>query len=127
MNDDQRTTKAKTKTCPFCMMDDVPIEAMRCRHCAGDIRQHEMLHSKVCFVATATLGDEDHPALITLRQYRDTILIPRSYGRYLVRTYYAVGPSLAALLRQSAWLRQLSRRFIVEPLARYAKRRITRS
>ena len=80
--------QAHTKICPFCKMTNVPAAAIRCPHCAGDIGQHELLNSKVCFVATALYGNEDHPDVEALRNFRDSVLLKSAIGRSITRTYY---------------------------------------
>lgn len=57
--------------------------------------------SSGCFVATAVYGSYDHPAVLVLRAFRDRDLMPFAWGRLLVRTYYRVGPWLAAVVRRS--------------------------
>lgn len=113
-----------TKTCPFCQMTDVPAAATRCPHCAGDIGKHEMLNSKVCFVATATMGDLNHPDVETLRQFRDKILRPTFGGPLVIRAYYRVGPWLASVIQKSNKLKTTARSFVVVPLAKYARRKL---
>jgi hypothetical protein len=51
-----------------------------------------------CFVATVAFG-EGAPQLEVLRRFRDDVLLPRPAGRVFVRTYYAVGPLLAQVVR----------------------------
>lgn len=113
-----------TKACPFCKMTDVPSAATRCPHCAGDIGQHEMLHSKVCFVATATLGSPDHPDVVVLRRFRDSALLPYRTGRIIICTYYRIGPIAATAIANSERLRRLAHDLIVRPLAKFARRKL---
>ncbi len=51
-----------------------------------------------CFISTLifnSLGQDDNCCeLSQLRQFRDEVLLKESYGRYLVRTYYEIAPSL---------------------------------
>lgn len=103
-------------------MEDVPAAATRCPHCAGDIAQHELLNSKVCFVATAAMGRDDHPDVEVLRAFRDAVLLPKPWGRWFIRCYYKIGPMLACAIRRSSFLRGVACRFVVRPLARAARR-----
>ena len=50
-----------------------------------------------CFLATAAYG-VGAPELDTFRAFRDRALLSNSLGRAAVRTYYAVGPHLAAVV-----------------------------
>lgn len=127
MSANQPPPSNATKTCPFCQMTDVPAKASRCPHCAGDIGKHEMLNSKVCFVATAVLGDEDHPDVQVLRQFRDVYLLRSRSGRALVRGYYAVGPYLASAIANSRTLRRGAHFLCVRPIANLARRTLARA
>jgi hypothetical protein len=83
-----------------------------------------MLNSKVCFVATATLGDGNHPDIQILRRFRDTVLIPCRAGSFFVRTYYLFGPLLASVIERSMLLRRIAYRLLVAPSTRYARRKL---
>ena len=48
-----------------------------------------------CFVATAAYGDRMHPDVVTLRRYRDRVLVKYPTGRAFIRLYWRVGPVLA--------------------------------
>ena len=112
---------SQTKPCPFCRVQ-VDAAAIRCPHCRGDIGRQELLTSKVCFVATATMGNDDHPDVVTLRVFRDVVLARYSAGRLFIRLYYRFGAVLAWPLHHSVRLRALSRKLIVKPLTALAKR-----
>ena len=100
----------------------VPSRALICPYCTGNIQQHETLHSKVCFVATATLGAE-HPSIDVLRAFRDTVLLPSVFGRAFIRAYYIVGAYVATkFLQRSPVLRVVSRVLIVSPSTWIASR-----
>ena len=77
-----------------------------------------------CFVATATLGDPQHPALYALRQYRDGTLLCSPLGRAFVRLYYATAPSLSQAIGARPRLRALLYRSIVLPAFKHALRRL---
>lgn len=62
-----------------------------------------------CFVATATYGSPLASEISVLRRLRDRYLASHAPGRLFVAAYYDVGPKLAALVRERAWLRTLSR------------------
>jgi tetratricopeptide (TPR) repeat protein len=82
--------------------------------------------SGLCFVATATMGNEMHPFVLTLREFRDDCLIISPIGRAFINFYYAHGPRFAAAIRGSKILRYFSFHLIVHPtvrLARYFLRR----
>ena len=60
-----------------------------------------------CFLATAAFGSISHPAVILLRQFRDTMLSTKPLGQALIGLYYRLSPPLAALIEQQPALRLL--------------------
>jgi len=72
--------------------------------------------AKSCCIATATMGDINHPYIMLLRQYRDNILLNRALGRLLVRIYYLASPPLAKLIEKSPVSQRISQKLIIKPL-----------
>lgn len=70
-----------------------------------------------CFVATATMGDYNHPAVLQLRFFRDAYLLQRNWGRIFTRFYYKWGPYPANVIKKSDVLKKLSYYIIVKPLS----------
>jgi len=62
-----------------------------------------------CFIATAAYGSLLDTHVILLRQFRDTYLMPYSFGRRVVRVYYYFSPPLADLVDENALLRSVVR------------------
>jgi hypothetical protein len=62
-----------------------------------------------CFVATAAFGSPMARDVSVLRRFRDRHLQSNPLGRALVASYYAVGPSLADLIREREGLRAAAR------------------
>ncbi len=54
-----------------------------------------------CFVATVVYGSYDHPAVLTLRVFRDRDLMCSIIGRLFVQAYYRFGPWLAAIIKRN--------------------------
>lgn len=52
-----------------------------------------------CFVATAAYGDRLHPNVVTLRRFRDQVLVRYRAGRAFIHLYWLVGPQLAKFVR----------------------------
>ena len=75
-----------------------------------------------CYIATATVGNERHPILFTLRRFRDKHLLTNPMGRAFVSAYYATAPYLARVIEKSELLRRLSMRLVVKPLYHFASR-----
>jgi TPR repeat protein len=79
--------------------------------------------AKACFIATAACGSPAHPDVEILRDYRDRVLVPHALGCAFIQVYQCVSPPIAAAIRSRPWARQLVRRTIVCPLARWARSR----
>ena len=72
-----------------------------------------------CFVATATMGDYDHPVVLDLRTFRDETLKKTLFGKVFIKVYYTFGPYPAAIIAKSKKLRSLSLKYLIEPLHRF--------
>lgn len=70
-----------------------------------------------CYVATAVYGSYDCPEVWTLRRYRDNVLDNTWYGRLLIRTYYAISPTLIKWFGSTVWFRDL----FLSPLNKWVK------
>lgn len=62
-----------------------------------------------CFVATATYNDLNHPNVIYLRNFRDTILSQSKVGRSFIEWYWRTGPKLAGHVKSNKWLKIFSK------------------
>jgi len=60
-----------------------------------------------CFIATCVFGDSWQTR--TLRRFRDEVLRPSPWGRWLIRRYYLAGPGLCVVLRRRPVLRGATR------------------
>jgi len=56
---------------------------------------------KGCYIATAVYKDHNAPEVLTLRNYRDTVLMNCLAGRLFVRLYYLFSPPVADRLRNT--------------------------
>jgi hypothetical protein len=72
--------------------------------------------SNSCFVATATMGDYDHPAVMDLRLFRDNWLLKRQWGIDFTNWYYTHGPKAASMIEKSTFMRKLTYICIIKPL-----------
>lgn len=78
--------------------------------------------SNACFIATACLGDINHPTCQELRRFRDGILQQWAVGRVLIWTYYSgLGEYLSIIMSRSWLLTYVARILIVEPVAFLAR------
>ena len=62
-----------------------------------------------CFVATATYGDYEHPAVVQLRALRDEVIEPLPGGAAIVRAYYAQSPPAARWIERHPRARAIAR------------------
>lgn len=74
-----------------------------------------------CFVVTATLGDESHPTVLCMRNFRDEWLVNRPGGKAFIAWYYTYGPIAADVIRNRIVLRVISYAFVIQPAALIAK------
>lgn len=63
----------------------------------------------MCFVATAVYGDPEAGEVRRLRRFRDLYMMPTRQGRFLVGSYYALGPDAAGVVKKSPRLQEAVR------------------
>lgn len=64
------------------------------------------LRSGSCFVATVVFEDGEAEEVITLREWRDTVLARTVLGRLFICCYYHLGPMAANVVKASPFLRR---------------------
>jgi tetratricopeptide (TPR) repeat protein len=69
-----------------------------------------------CFIATAAMGDYNHPVVIELRQFRDEWLLKKNWGISFTNWYYIHGPKAASIIEKSNILKAITFFFIIKPL-----------
>ena len=69
-----------------------------------------------CFIATAAMGDYNHPVVVDLRNFRDEWLLQRNWGVKFTNWYYTHGPKAANVIEKSTILKKLTFYIIVKPL-----------
>lgn len=60
--------------------------------------------------------NSNHPDVILLRKYRDSVLKGTAFGRFLIDVYYFVGPVLAVPVRNWRPLRIWVKGCLVQPI-----------
>ena len=82
-------------------------------------RKTDELESKAksgCFIATAAMGDYDHPVVMDLRSFRDNWLNQRKWGKNFISWYYVKGPVASKIIEKSIFLRKITFYSVVKPL-----------
>jgi hypothetical protein len=72
--------------------------------------------SSGCFIATATMGNYDHPIVYELRQFRDNWLLNKTWGLKFTKWYYKNSPKVAEVIKDSVTLKTLTFTLVVLPL-----------
>lgn len=65
-----------------------------------------------CFVASVAYGDFNHPDVVLLKEYRDSVLSHNAVGRLFINCYWRIGPFLAKAIGWSRILKGTARLFI---------------
>ena len=78
---------------------------------AGNMRI-ESKSGATCFVASVAYDDPNHPDVMFLRGYRDSVLSKSDLGRCFVSWYWKTGPKLAKFVGRSNALKAISRHVI---------------
>ena len=77
-----------------------------------------------CYIATMCYGDYDHPQVLVLRDFRDSVLLQHSWGQAFVRFYYRNSPNWVEHLKDKQLINKAIRtildKFII--LYKYVKK-----
>ena len=77
--------------------------------------------SKGCYVATVAYGNENHDSVLTLKSFRDVILIRTYFGPRLIDIYYRFSPKIASKLEGQVLMNLFIKVFILNPIVRFIK------
>lgn len=97
--------------------DNIIVRTDATREMTFSLREEEVRKGELrsvdsrCFIATHIYGNSAWETQF-LRAYRDKVLEPSLWGRFLVKVYYGVGPLLVEVIGRSSRLRSLSRRLL---------------
>lgn len=69
-----------------------------------------------CFIATAVMGDQDHPYVNILRSFRDMVLNKSLIGKLFITIYYLISPPFARLISKYDCIRLILLKVLIRPL-----------
>ncbi len=69
-----------------------------------------------CFIATAVYGSYSSPEVIFLRCFRDEILLSTYFGKFFIKIYYSLSPSIAKLIVKSHIIKKIVKILILDPI-----------
>ncbi|MGD9116325.1 MAG: hypothetical protein PVJ61_03995 [Dehalococcoidia bacterium] len=72
---------------------------------------------KSCFIATAAFGTDAAREIDVLRDFRDEVLLPNSWGARFVSFYYKNSPPLADFIARHDTIKSIVRGGFIYPLA----------
>ena len=70
-----------------------------------------------CFIATACYGTDTAPDVLTLRNFRDSVLLSSKIGRAFVKIYYLLSPPIAKIIASHYIFRSIVRQLFIQPIA----------
>jgi rRNA maturation protein Nop10 len=76
---------------------------------------------KKCYIATAIMGDIDHPYVETIRNFRDLALSNNFLGKIFINFYYHVSPFFAEIIARNEYLKRITKIILIRPLYKLAK------
>ncbi|WP_413583366.1 CFI-box-CTERM domain-containing protein [Bdellovibrio sp. HCB288] len=88
--------------------------------CAAALPVAGLLDDKSCFIATAAFGSDMAPEVQSFRDFRNKYLLPYSWGRHFVKTYYKYSPHYANMIAQSDTAK-IAVRGVLWPLLYFAR------
>jgi hypothetical protein len=94
---------------PIPIIDDVAKEK-------SNVPNAQSTSKKGCFIATATMGDYNHPIVLDLRYFRDNWLSEQSWGPRFVNWYYKNSPFAAKFIERNKYLRKVVFYILIKPL-----------
>jgi len=78
-----------------------------------------------CFIATAVMGDYEHPTVLHLCKFRDECLAEFSIGRSFIKQYYRYAAVPAGYIESSPTMRKMAYVFLILPLSFISRQLLT--
>ncbi len=108
----------------FCTRCDQGFTSWKCTSCGTNnpVSKTAVTSKKIydddCFIATAVYGSYSAPEVITLRKFRDEMLLSSVIGQLLVKFYYQISPPVAHFLNKNNRLNNIARNCILTPFVK---------
>lgn len=67
-----------------------------------------------CYIATMVYGDYDHPQVLVLRDFRDTVLRKYALGRTFIRFYYKYSPTWVEYMKDQKSINRIIKNLLNE-------------
>jgi len=92
--------------------------------CTNQISKDEnkVSNKKGCFIATAVYGSPYATEVEILKEFRDNWLLKNSFGKIFVKIYYSVSPGIARKISRNESLKNLTKKTVIIPVLKIAKR-----
>lgn len=99
-----------TRLSSFDMSESMRKEIENNEAILGRLRSSiEKTKKGACYIATMAYGSYDHPQVIVLREFRDSVLRPTTLGRQFIAFYYRHSPKLVRLFKDKPLLNRAIR------------------
>ena len=69
-----------------------------------------------CYIATCVYGSYDCPEVWSLRRYRDYYLKERLFGRFFIKCYYSISPTLVKWFGNTKWFKKMFKSYLDKKL-----------
>ncbi len=92
-----------------------------CPKCGKVAKGPKSNKSNDCFIATAAYGTPFAEEIQVLRNWRDKCLIKKDLGKFFVKIYYWLSPSISNVIKSNDNLRKLTRA-LLNPIVKYFKK-----
>lgn len=74
-----------------------------------------------CYIATMAYGNYNHPKVLILRRYRDTVLLKSTLGQLFVKGYYTVSPHMVVCLKHHRKTNHIIRKILDRVVSNISK------
>jgi hypothetical protein len=95
-----------------------------CKSCMEEGKRKQTENRK-CYIATVCYGTENSEEVLTLKWYRDIVLVNKPFGRLFISLYYSISPLLSRLMVDKTKLNLKIKKYVLQPIVSYITRKYT--